>query len=144
MAARSQIITLAAAGTVHAGASTVNGTGVVFREAFREAMIVLDVTAAAAASGDTLDVYIDTSPDGGTSWINVGHFTQVLGNGGAKKFVMALRADNPGASAVTDVTSNASAGVTRQYGITDRLRYRSIVASASAPSFTFGITAFLK
>lgn len=144
MSKTSEILTLAAAGTIHAAATTVNGTAAVFKQAWNKALIVLDVTAAATGSGDTLDVYIDTSPDGGVTWINVGHFTQVLGNGGAKKFVMALGADNPGASAVTAVTSDAAAGVTRQYGICDRLRYRSIVASATSPSFTFGIKAFLK
>lgn len=140
--ARTQIITLAAAGTVHAAATTVTGTGVVFREAYREAMVTLTVSAAATGAGDTLDVFIDTSVDGGTTWLNVGHFTQVLGNGGAKTFVMSLRADNPGASAVADVTSNAAAGATRQFGIGDRLRYRSTVANSG--NFTFGIQAFLK
>lgn len=144
MAKTSQIITLATAGTIHAAATTVTGTAVVFREAWKEATVILNVTAAATGAGDTFDCYIDTSPDGGTTWVNIGHFTQVLGNGGAKKFVMALRSDNPGATAVADVTSDAAAGATRQYGINDRLRYRSIVASATAPSFTFGITAFLK
>lgn len=144
MSKTSEILTIAAAGTIHAAATTVNGTGVVFKQAWNKALVILDVTAAATASGDTLDIYIDTSPDGGVTWINVGHFTQVLGNGGAKKFVMALGADNPGATAVTDVTSSAAAGATRQYGICDRLRYRSIVASADTPSFTFGIKAFLK
>lgn len=142
MAQISEILALAAAGTIHNTASTVNGSGVTFKQAWREAMVVLDVTAASAAGSDTLDVYIDTSPDGGTTWINVGHFTQVLGNGGTKKFVMSLRADNPGATAVVDVTSNAAAGATRQFGICDRLRYRSTVAGTG--SFTFGVKAFMK
>ena len=144
MAQVSEILTIAAAGTIHAAATTVTGTGVVFKQAWKTALVVLSVTAAATAVGDTFDVYIDTSPDGGTTWLNVGHFTQVLGNGGAKTFTMALSADNPGTSSVTNVTSDCAAGVTRQFGICDRLRYRSVVASASAPSFTFGIKAFLK
>jgi hypothetical protein len=142
---KTQIATLRAS-AAQAGAGTVNGTPVKFQHPFREAMILLDVTAAATEADDTLDVYIDTSPDGGTTWINVGHFTQVLGNGGAKKFVMALRADNPGTSAVTNVTSDAAAGATRQYGIADRLRYRGVVVdpTGSNASFTYAVTAFLK
>lgn len=142
MSARSEILTIAAAGTVHSAATTVTGDAVVMREAWREATVFLNVTAAATDVGHTFDVYIDTSCDGGTTWHNIGHFTQVLGNGGAKKFVMALRSDNPGTSAVLDVTSDASAGATRQYGINDRLRYRSV--NVGPGSFTFGIKAFCK
>ncbi len=142
MAAKSQVLNILAAGTVQAGAGTVTGTGVVFREAWRESAIQLTVSAAATLAGDTLDVYIDTSADGGVTWYNVGHFTQVLGNGGAKKFIMALRSDNPGASAVSDVTADAAAGATRQFGIGDRLRYRGIEVGTG--SFTYGIVAMLK
>lgn len=142
MAQRSQTITLAPAGTVHNTASSVVGAGVAFREAWREATIVLKVTAAATGAGDTLDVFIDTSYDGGTTWVNLGHFTQVLGNGGLKTFSMNLRDDNPGATAITDITADAAAGATRQYGLGSLIRYRSTVAASGA--FTFGISALLK
>ena len=117
-------------------------TGVKFKNVYKEAQILLNVTSAATLVGDTLDVYIDSSPDGGTTWFNVGHFTQVLGNGGAKKFVMALNPANAGTTAVIDVTSDAVAGATRQYGISDRLRSRSVVVGTG--SFTYAVTAFLK
>lgn len=51
------------------------------------AALLLDVTAAATEVSDTLDVYVQQSPDEGTSWDDFVHFTQVLGNGGAKKIV---------------------------------------------------------
>lgn len=142
---KTAIETLRASGE-QAGAGTVTGTAVKLQKPFTEALILLDVTAAATAVDDTLDVYIDVSPDGGTAWVNVGHFTQVLGNGGAKKYVMALRADNPGASAVFDVTSDAAAGATRQIGIADRIRYRGVVVDPTGAdaAFTYAITAFLK
>lgn len=140
--ARSQVVSLAPAGTIHNAATTVTGSGVAYRESWREATVTLTVSAAATGAGDTLDVFIDILADGGTTWVNVGHFTQVLGNGGAKTFMMALRSDNPGTSAVTDVTSSASAGNTRQYGVGTSMRYRSTVASSG--NFTFGITALLK
>lgn len=143
MAEQTQILTLRAS-AAQATAGTVTGTGQVFRQPMREATVLLNVSAAGTAAGDTLDVYVDTSPDGGTTWVNIGHFTQVLGNGGAKKFVMALRSDNPGATAVADVTSDAAAGATRQYGINDRLRYRGIVAETTAATFTYSVTAFIK
>lgn len=142
---KTAIETLRSSATV-ATAKTDTGTALKMQRVFTEALILLDVTAAATDANDTLDVYIDVSPDGGTTWVNVGHFTQVLGNGGAKKFVMALRSDNPGASAVFDVTSNASAGATRQIGIADRIRYRGVTVdpTGSNLSFTYSVTAFLK
>jgi hypothetical protein len=56
---------------------------------------------------------------------------------------MALNPNNAGASAVVDVTADAAAGVTRQYGICDRLRSRSVIAGGTA-SFTYAVIAFLK
>jgi hypothetical protein len=143
MSEKTKIITLRASAQQNT-AETVTGDGVKFQKKYREAMILLDVTDANTAAGDLLDVYIDTSPDGGTTWINLGRFTQVLGNGGAKKFIMALRADNPGATAEEDVTSDAAEGATRQYGICDRLRYRGITTEADTVDFTYSVKAFLK
>ena len=110
----------------------------------KEALVVLNVTAAATAANDTLDVYVDITPDGGTSWLNVGHFTQVLGNGGAKKLVMALNSANAGATAITDVTSDSAAGSTRQYGIGTGMRYRGTTVSGTTVGFTYSVTAYVK
>lgn len=122
------------------------GTGQALDAIYKELMVQLDVTAAATDAGDTLDVYIDMSIDGGTKWNNVIHFTQVLGNGGAKTFVAVIKNDNPGASAVFATTSDAAAGATRQIGFGQNLRYRatSVNVSTADMSFTFSIKAFLK
>src|SRR5689334_7803739 len=98
-------VTVVAAGTV-TGTALPNSFG-----NFRQALLLLDVTAAAAASGDTLDVYIDTSPDGGVTWVNVVHFTQILGNGGAKKYWAVLDPGGAPGTAVIAVTSDAASGV---------------------------------
>ena len=56
-------------------------------EEWTQAVFVLDVTAAATLAGDTLDVFLQGSPDpSGPYWNDFVHFTQVLGNGGAKRF----------------------------------------------------------
>lgn len=123
------------------------GLGYKLQQAWEQMIVTLDVTAAATEAGDTFDVYIDTSFDGGTTWLNIGHFTQVLGNGGAKKFVMAFKNDNPGASAVYNVTSDAAAGATRQTGFGDRIRYRATtvdVTTADNLSFTYSLGLFFK
>ena len=122
------------------------GLGYVLNQAWEQLIVQLDVTAAATDVGDTLDVYIDMSIDGGTKWVNVLHFTQVLGNGGAKTFMGVIKNDNPGTSAVFDVSSDAGAGNTRQIGFGNRLRYRAVTVDAGTQnvSFTYSLKAFLK
>lgn len=133
------------ASAAQAAAGTVTGTAVILAQKYNELVAQLVVSAAATDVGDTLDVYIDTSFDGGTTWVNLGHFTQVLGNGGAKTFVLAIKNDNPGATAVYDVSADAAAGATRQIGFGDRIRYRGVMVDADADgSFTYEVKAFLK
>lgn len=128
-----------------ATAGTVTGTAVVLDQRFDQLVATLSVSAAGTDAGDTLDVYVDTSFDAGTTYVNIGHFTQVLGNGGAKTFILAIKNDNPGASAVFNVSTDAAAGVTRQIGIGDRIRYRGVMVDGDANgSFTYSVKAFLK
>lgn len=110
---------------------------------YRQLQAALVVTAAATAAGDTLDVYIDTSPDGGTTLFNVVHFTQVLGNGGVKKFVATLDPGSPG-TAVIAVGADAAAGVVRPSMFCDWMQVRYTIVNGSAPSFTFAVLAFGK
>ena len=141
-AAFSKQVTLLASGarTVGANATPVTGLGL-----YRAAMIMLDVTALATDALDTLDVFIDTSPDGGTTWINAIHFTQLLGNGSAVKEWAELGGGAPAAT-TTDVMADAAAGVVRPMRFTDRLRVRyAIIDSGDAnQSFTFSVKAYLK
>ncbi len=122
------------------------GLGYKLNQPWKEMMVQLDVTAAATDVGDTLDVYVDMSIDGGTKWNNIAHFTQVLGNGGAKTFVAVIKNDNPGATAVFATTSDAAAGATRQIGFGDRIRLREVCVDAGTQnvSFTYSIKAFFK
>lgn len=134
------------ASAAQAGAGTVNGTEQKLQQNFSEAVVTLDVTVAATDSNDTLDVYIDTSYDGGTSWVNVGHFTQVLGNGGAKKFVMSLKSNPIATSNVVPAGTDQTAGNALQIPLGDRLRYRGVVVDPTGTnaSFTYSVVAFLR
>lgn len=108
-------------------------------------VILLNVTAAATEAGDTLDVYVDTSLDGGTTWINVVHFPQVLGNGGAKKYTAVLAPQGGQSATATDVSADAAANTVRAGILGDQLRARYTtvdVATTTNMSFTFGVTAF--
>ena len=136
-----KIETLKASGAVAAG--NVTGDAVKLQKVYQQATIVLNVTAAATEVDDTLDIYLDTSYDGGTTWVNIAHFTQVLGNGGAKEFAANIINKNPAAE--IDVAADAAAGTIRALALGDRIRYRSVAVDAGgvAASFTFGLVAFL-
>lgn len=131
-----------------AGTSTgVAGSGLItLAENVDEMVVQLVVSAAASEVTDTLDVYIDVSYDGGTEFLNVGHFTQVLGNGGAKKFAMAFK-PNPLATAnCVPMGTDQAAGNALQFPLGSIVRYRSVVVDAGgvAAGFTHAITAFVK
>jgi hypothetical protein len=101
---------------------------------------LLDVTAAATEVTDTLDVYVDVLAPDAATWLNAIHFTQVLGNGGAKKFFAVLDPSNPG-TAVIDVTSDAAAAAVRPalFGPQYRGRYTIVDAGGAAAGFTFSL-----
>lgn len=120
--------------------------GLKINDTFDLAIATLDVTAAATDAGDTLDVYLDTSFDGGVSFVNIGHFTQVLGNGGAKKYIMSFKANPVAASNSVSFTTDQSASAALQIGFGDRFRYRAAGVNTSTVdnSFTFSLKLFLK
>lgn len=107
------------------------------------AVFQLDVTAAATAAGDTLDVYIQHTVDG-TNYDDFVHFTQVLGDGGAKRFL--ARWNSLGAAPESELgaaqDAAMSAGVLQQ-PISRTWRVKWVIASASDPAFTFSVTASL-
>lgn len=130
------------------GAQTASTTGDTIRlpTAYKQAIFILDVTAAATASGDTLDVYVDFSPDG-TSWINAIHFTQVLGNGGAKKELAKIDGQPLDVSDATiSIASDASSGDVRNIGIFPYVRYRSSIVDADTDnaSFTYSLQGYFQ
>lgn len=144
-AAAAREATLKSSSTV-TDAGSVNVTAVTGLGWASYALFLLSVTAAATGAGDTLDVYIDTSPDGGTTWVNAVHFTQVIGNGGAKKEWAVVSVSGAPAATATAVTSDAASGVVRPAVLGDALRVRHTVVDggSAAQSFTFSVTALLR
>jgi hypothetical protein len=103
-------------------------------------LALLDVTAAASEGTDTLDVFVDVLAPDAATWLNAVHFTQVLGNGGAKKFFAVLDPSNPG-TAVIDVSADAAAAAARPalFGPQLRGRYTVVDGGGVAASFTFSL-----
>lgn len=115
-----------------------------FEQPFSQSLFVLDITALATATADTLDVYVDVSPDGST-WFNAVHFTQAAGDGSAAKEIAKITDDvlnDP--DAVLAVTADASSGVVRNLGIFPYYRYRSAINDATTDdaSFTYSLKAY--
>ena len=103
----------------------------------------LTVSAAATESSDTLDVYVQHSPDGGTTYDDFVHFTQVLGNGGAKKFIATWCRDVSPTSALKPPADASLAAGVQQGPISPTWRVKWVVVDASTvnASFTFSLVA---
>ena len=139
------------------GASTIegdlaNGGAIANTDVYSEALFVLDVTALATDAGDTLDVFIDISPDNGVMWINAVRFTTFLGDGASAKLVALLKFDigetkldiTPANN--TDFAANLAPNEVRRIGIGTMIRYRGVVtdAAAASASFTYSLQVFLR
>lgn len=128
-------------------ARTVSGTAVVPDAVAYELTrscsmaVLLNVTAAATAAGDTLNVYIQSTIDGGTTYNDFISFTQVLGNGGAKKFEADWNAIITPTTAQAAPTDGTLAAGVKQGPIGAGLRVKWTIATVTAPSFTFSILA---
>lgn len=126
---------------VASGAQTATSTGTTpVRNAggYAAMLFVLDVTAAATDVGDTLDVFVQTMLPNG-SWVDVVAFTQVLGNGGAKRYV--AKVDATLAQAMFESSATLSAGSVRNIlGNDYRARWAITDAGTDNASFTFSIT----
>ncbi len=126
---------------------TVSGTGLIsggatdqnFGEWFAAAW-QLDVTAAAAAAGDTLDVFVQTTIDG-TNFIDMVHFTQCLGSGGAKRHIVTTNV-YVGQGIFENGSALGSGAVRNLFG--DQYRVRWAIVNSVAPSFTFSVSATFK
>lgn len=103
----------------------------------------LTVSAAATDVGDTLDVYVQHSVDGGTTWDDFVHFTQVLGNGGAKKFLAQWLRDVSAESELkAPADASLAAGVLQgPTGPAWKLKWVIVDASTQNASFTFSVAA---
>lgn len=105
-------------------------------------IFLLTVSAAATESGDTLDVYVQHSPDDGTTWDDFIHFTQVLGNGGAKKFIATWYRDVTPESELKAPADAALAAGVLQGPISQALRVKWVIVDTSTAnaSFTFSVS----
>jgi hypothetical protein len=110
---------------------------------FGQLELLLDVTVADTDAADTLDVFVDSSIDGIT-WVNICHFTQVIGTDPATKLVAII--PRTGTGAVVNATADLAAGNVRSF-IGSWLRSRATRVEAGGPgdmTFTYSLKACLK
>lgn len=98
---------------------------------------------AATDATDTLDVYVQHSPDGGTTYDDFVHFTQVLGNGGAKKYIATWFRDMaPETEMKAPADASLAAGVLQgPIGSTLRVKWVVVDSGNADQSFTFKVEA---
>ena len=132
------VITLLAETTSIAGPLNVQCSSVRLPGMVNAMVFVLDVSAAATDNADTLDVSVQTVLDG-TNWIDVAHFTQVLGDGGPLTYINKIVAGVAQAEFETG-TALGAAAVRNLFGDEWRVNYVQADADADA-TFTFSVTA---
>lgn len=128
-------------------ARTASGTAVLTADygLILSAQFLLDVTAAATEVDDTLDVYIQHSIDGGTTYDDFVHFTQVLGNGGAVKELATWVRDVVAEDELrTPADASIAAGVLHgPAGGKWRIKWVIVDSGTDNASFTFSLSAQL-
>lgn len=131
--------TLAASAARTAGA---NGDATLIGGYVKRVLCVLDVTASATDAADTLDVYVDVSPDG-TKWLNAARFATQAGNGAAKTEFVILDSTNPGAVTIA-ASSDCAAGVSRPgaWGKYIRARWAIVDSGDANQAHTFSCKAY--
>lgn len=108
-------------------------------ERFSGGYFQLAVTAAAAAAGDTLNVYVQSSTDNGTTWDDFASFTQILGNGGVKNFAAGWTAVATAPAAAHAVQDGVLAAGSVQQGPNGDLWRIKWVMGGAGPNFTFAV-----
>ena len=132
--------------TLQASQTTVEGTGsgeaLALPGPVNAMTFVLEVTAAATESGDLLDVYVQTCVDG-TNWVDVGRFTQILGN--ITPTVRYYGKINAGGALTEFEGATVLAAHTWRDLMGDRWRTRYVVTDAGTKnaSFTWSVKANL-
>jgi hypothetical protein len=126
--------------TSPSSATFANGTPLTGLDGYQSLDIVAELT---GNTGGTLDLYIQTSPDGGTTWYDYIHFAQLAA--GATTVIKRITVSNHDASnAITTVGKNDSpalaAGTVIGGAFNDRIRVKCV----SGAGTTLGASQVIK
>jgi len=93
---------------------------------------------AVSATGGTLDVYIQTTIDGGTNWLDCGHFAQISASSASDYYMtipVAGAAAYHGAGADASLTASSAAGLPL---MSRSIRVKGVIATTA---FTYTVDA---
>ncbi len=118
--------------------ATGQGSSVRLPAMVNAASVTLDVTAAATSAADTLNVFVQTKIR--ANWVDIMHFPQLTGTGGAKRYTQKVLAGAAEAS-FEHGTALASANVRNLLGDEYRGAWSAVDANANAEwTFSMAIT----
>lgn len=126
-------------------AQSASGTSAVFAnhtEVLTAAIFILDVSAAGSLAGDLLNVYLQHSWDDGVSWDDFVSYTQVLGNGGAKKILAfwALYGTAPSTPMKAPQDAALTPASVQQGPLGNQLRAKWVIVNGGGThAFTFSV-----
>ena len=125
-------------------ARTESGTSSEYRMApgLKALFFLLDVTAAATDAGDSLNVYIQESPDGGTTWNDIASFAQFVGNSAAANQLAVINCEAAAENEIGATKDGAlAAGSVRQGPAASYLRAKYVIVDSGDgdQGFTFSI-----
>lgn len=107
-------------------------------------LLMLDVTAAATDAGDILAVWLQGSIDG-TTYYDIGRFADILGNGGAVKYIMNInRLEFVDSSIITPTNGSMTAGTVTPGPCPRQIRLKWTVTDAGTDDASFTFSAHLE
>jgi len=122
-----KLITLLPA-TIITGNTATAGTQVAGLQDFTKATVLLTVADKTFDASTTMDIYVQYSPDEGTTWDDIGHFTQITDAAIDDGTYVMLLSHGTGASIADRVTDDAdgtlAAGTVRSRPWCDRMRVK--------------------
>lgn len=130
-------------GTTPAAASTVAQTAVTGLGGFNSMQVYASLI---GATGGTLDIYLQYSPDGGTTWVDYVHYAQLAAGASAllKTFAVTKDAQQTTLTTVGSGTTPALAAATVVGGDWgDRLRVVTVAGTSTSAGAVVAITAVL-
>lgn len=125
------------ASTTQTGVGVGTGAAVALAGMPNAFAFTLDVTAAATNLNDTLNVFVQTKING-TDWIDVAHFTEVLGNGSTKRYVEKVSA-SPAFAGFENGDAFGDGEVRHFHGDSWRVRWAVVDPTGANAAFTFSV-----
>lgn len=131
--------------TTNTGNTATAGSAALGLGIYSRALLFLTVSAKTMDASTTLDIYVQYSPDYGTTWDDIAHFAQItnaaVGNG---TYVMVLNHGTAGiADRATDDAATITANSVRNQPWCDRLRIKYAPANfAGSDTITIKVDAW--